>query len=145
MTTTRQSIVTWHPWPENGVEGLPENKPLLCLEREGKIWEGMVIWDGVNFEFFADGAVVQRIGYADSDPPTHYALASDLETVLIDDQQPVAPHSPKQISGTYPDKDRVRWLTDVISRIIKSEVDFQVGQEKAIAQVERERKEAGNE
>lgn len=74
----KQSIVTWHEWPENGVEGLPEGEPLLIREHDGGIKLQLLHRKGNRIVWsFTDETV--------SGPEvcqfSHYALASDLETV----------------------------------------------------------------
>lgn len=155
MTTTRQSIVTWHPWPENGVEGLPKGEHRIFIRTA----------EGVEWRVFELRGHVSQMLIAGKIGITHYALASDLETILIDDQQPVAPHSPKQISGTSPDdptfkeslkvqdEDRVRWLVEQAAVLMCACDDMteEMAVEwvrrielKARAQMERERKEGGH-
>lgn len=155
----KQSIVTWHPWPENGVEGLPKDKPMMLLGGDGETWGGMVIWDGLSLEWYAEWSACMSIehesfGIIDGlDTPTHYALASDLETVHeIDPTANPSPINPNL--GLKSDEDRVRWLVEQAVVISASQPDmsclnameYVIGlASEARAQVERERKEGGHE
>jgi len=165
--STRQSIVTWHPWPENGVEGLPENTWIIFL-----MWK-----DGPAYQMasrrpdgfrFACGDMVPRRAL---EVVTHYALASDLETVheidgdkcgilpgaLIDRARATANTSPIDPKlGIEPDEARVRWLVEQAIELYKGAPqtdalltdlvgDVAAMEGVARAQVERHRKEHANE
>lgn len=144
MTTTRQSIVTWHPWPENGVEGLPEGEWMIGMVK-GKICSdsfkrvgARLAWTGSNSQL-----PDHIIGFND------YALASDLETVHEIDGDATIKDSLK-----VQNEDRVRWLVEQAVVISASQpdmsclnaIEYVIGlASEARAQVELERKEANHE
>lgn len=164
----KQSIVNWHPWPENGVEGLPENETLLIKRNDGHLFSTMAKHVSMNL-FWIEGPGI-HVSESALKTISHYALASDLETVneidgdkcgilpraMIDRARATKPTIEESSMVQNEDEDRVRWLVeqacilsasggisephDAIDKVLSFELD-------AVRQVkeERERKEGGHE
>lgn len=143
----KQSIVNWIPWPDDGTGGLPENTRIILKLESG------VVLAGFFYRPTGERRLMQSTGqehrFLDHPQTTHYALASDLETVheIDGDKCGILPRAlidraraTIEESSMVQDEDRLRLLEN---RVLRLERRLYV--EPTSAQEERERKEGGHE